>query len=40
MVRVGGVEPPSHPWEGYIIAVIRHPRYLDYMVVGVDFPVN
>ncbi len=26
MVRVGGVEPPSHPWEGYIIAVIRHPR--------------
>ena len=26
MVRVGGVEPPSQPWEGYIIAVIRHPR--------------
>ena len=24
LVRVGGVEPPSHPWEGYIIAVIRH----------------
>jgi hypothetical protein len=25
MVRVRGVEPQSHPWEGYIIAVIRHP---------------
>ena len=25
MVRVEGVEPSSHPWEGYIIAVIRHP---------------
>ena len=27
MVRVAGVEPASHPWEGYIIAVIRHPRH-------------
>ena len=26
LVRVGGVEPPSRPWEGHIIAVIRHPR--------------
>ena len=26
--RVSGVEPPSIPWEGIIIAVIRHPRTL------------
>ena len=26
MVRVEGVEPSSQPWEGHIIAVIRHPR--------------
>ncbi len=26
LVRVQGVEPWSQPWEGYIIAVIRHPR--------------
>ncbi len=26
LVRVAGVEPASQPWEGYIIAVIRHPR--------------
>ncbi len=26
LVRVEGVEPSSYPWEGYIIAVIRHPR--------------
>jgi hypothetical protein len=26
MVRVGRVELPSQPWEGYIIAAIRHPR--------------
>lgn len=25
MVRVAGVEPTSQPWEGRIIAVIRHP---------------
>lgn len=25
LVRVQGVEPWSQPWEGYIIAVIRHP---------------
>lgn len=25
MVRVEGVGPSSHPWEGYIIAVIRYP---------------
>ncbi len=25
MVRVEGVEPSSQPWEGYIMAVIRHP---------------
>ncbi len=25
LVRVGGVEPPSQPWEGCIMAVIRHP---------------
>ncbi len=24
--RVKGIEPSSHPWEGRIIAVIRHPR--------------
>ena len=26
MVRVDGIEPSSHPWEGYIIAAIRYPR--------------
>ena len=26
VVRVQGVEPWSQPWEGYIIAVIRHPQ--------------
>lgn len=26
LVRVGGVEPPSQPWEGYIMTVIRHPH--------------
>ena len=26
LVRVQGVEPWSQPWEGYIIAVIRHPQ--------------
>ena len=26
LVRVERVELSSHPWEGYIIAVIRHPR--------------
>ncbi len=26
LVRVQGVGPWSHPWEGYIIAVIRYPR--------------
>ena len=25
LVRVEGVGPSSHPWEGYIIAVIRYP---------------
>ena len=25
LVRVAGVEPASEPWEGPIIAVIRHP---------------
>lgn len=25
VVRIEGVEPSSHPWEGYIIAVIRYP---------------
>ena len=25
MERVSGVEPPSLPWQGSIIAVIRHP---------------
>ena len=30
MVRVEGVEPSSHAWEAYIIAVIRYPRYFDY----------
>ena len=25
-LRVEGVEPSSQPWEGHIIAVIRHPR--------------
>ncbi len=30
MERVGGVEPPSRPWQGRIIAAIRYPlgRYL------------
>ena len=27
LVRVEGVGPSSHPWEGYIIAVIRYPRF-------------
>jgi hypothetical protein len=26
LVRVRGVEPRFHPWEGYIIAVIRYPH--------------
>ena len=26
VVRVRGVEPLSRPWEGHIIAVIRHPH--------------
>ena len=26
MVRVWGVGPQSHPWEGYIIAAIRYPQ--------------
>ena len=30
MVRVEGVEPSSHAWEAYIIAVIRYPRWLYY----------
>ena len=29
MVRVEGVEPSFHPWEGYIIAVIRYPHGAD-----------
>ena len=29
LVRVGGVEPPFLPWEGSIIAVIRHPHEND-----------
>ena len=28
LVRVEGVGPSSHPWEGYIIAVIRYPLSL------------
>ena len=28
LVRVRGVEPLSQPWEGHIIAVIRHPHLL------------
>ncbi len=28
MVRMEGVEPSSQPWEGYILAVIRHPPAL------------
>jgi hypothetical protein len=28
MVRVDGDDPSSHPWEGYIIAVIRYPHGL------------
>gem|GEM_PF-3154353 len=31
MVRVAGVEPASQPWEGYIMAVIRHPLGLIYI---------
>ena len=30
MVRVERVELSSYPWEGYIIAAIRHPRAFDY----------
>ena len=30
VVRVEGVEPSSHAWEAYIIAVIRYPRWLYY----------
>ena len=26
LVRVEGIEPSSHAWEAYIIAVIRYPR--------------
>ena len=30
MVRVLGIGPSSQPWEGYIIATIRHPqKYLE-----------
>lgn len=28
LVRVWGVGPQSHPWEGCIIAVIRYPQAL------------
>ena len=42
MVRVGGVEPPSQPWEGYIMAVIRHPLACYHTInggsTGVDSP--
>ena len=31
LVRVQGVGPWSHPWEGYIIAVIRYPRLSHYI---------
>lgn len=42
MVRVERVELSSHPWEGYIIAVIRYPRkdfyayWLPFNVFGAD----
>lgn len=26
VVRVEGIEPSSHAWEAYIIAIIRYPR--------------
>lgn len=29
MERVTGVEPVSHPWQGYIIAAIRYPRAIE-----------
>ena len=32
MERVGGVEPPSPPWQGGIIAAIRYPQ--GYCVAG------
>ncbi len=28
--RVGGIEPPSRPWQGRIIATIRYPQYFKY----------
>ena len=31
LVRVEGVGPSSHPWEGYIIAVIRYSQYFNYI---------
>lgn len=31
MVRVEGVEPSSQPWEGYIMAVIRHPLIIEWV---------
>ena len=27
MERVGGIEPPSRPWKGRIIATIQYPLY-------------
>ena len=35
LVRVERVGLSSYPWEGYIIAVIRHPR--KYIVAQIEF---
>ena len=28
--RVKGIEPSSHPWQGCVIATIRHPRVINF----------
>ena len=38
LVRVAGVEPASQPWEGYIIAVIRHPLLVKSYLSDVEPP--
>ena len=33
MVRMGRIELPSQPWEGHIIAIIRHPHIYSYCII-------
>ena len=39
MVRVRGVEPLFRPWEGRILAVIRHPHGMILLAGAADYAV-